>query len=261
MISVIIPMYDAQSTIIRCLNSVENQTYKGKIEILVINDGSTDDCKQLVEDYIKSHPNLNIQLVNKLNGGASSARNAGLKIAKGEFIALLDSDDYWLEDKLKRQMDVFEKMDVDFVGTLHNNLKLGFPYNTKNDLIYVSFNKMMIKMAPSTITALFKKSLIQKSGYYDENQRYCEDGNLWLRFCKNGKMVIINENFAIAGDMKPLYGHSGLSGNLVQMYRGEIKNLKDILKLKYINTLEYFFYYSYITLKFYRRLLIVKNRN
>jgi hypothetical protein len=115
-------------------------------------------------------------------------------------------------------------------------------------------------MAPSTITSLFKKSLIEKAGYYDENQRYTEDGNLWLRFSKIGKMAILNKNYAIAGDFKPLYGHSGLSSNLKEMYMGEIKNLKDIYYLNYLNFIQFLIYYIYTSLKYYRRLAIVALR-
>ena len=73
-------------------------------------------------------------------------------------------------------------------------------------------------------------------------------------------MIILNENYAIAGDYKPLYGFSGLSGNLEGMYLGEIKNIKDIYRLRYINYFQFKFYCFYTTLKYFRRLLIVKLR-
>lgn len=259
LISVIIPMYNAEETIVRCIKSVESQKCDFDLEIIVINDGSTDNSLSIVSDYLKES-NSEIILVSQENKGASAARNKGIELAKGKFIALLDSDDVWLDGKLAAQMNIFENNEVDFVGTLHNNLQLGFPYRLSNDLFELTFRKLMIKMAPSTITAVFKKELIEKSGNYDESQKYCEDGNLWLRFSKVGKMVVINKNFAIAGDLKPLYGHSGLSGNLAGMHEGEIKNLKDMLELGYVNYLQYLLYFSYVKIKYFRRVLIVKLR-
>jgi glycosyltransferase involved in cell wall biosynthesis len=259
MISVIIPMYNAEKTIVECLNSVTNQIFNSTMEVIIINDGSTDDSLRVVKEY-KNSTDKEIILISQENKGVSGARNLGIRESKGRYIALIDSDDIWTEGKLQRQIDVFDKYNVDFVGTLHNNLKLGFPYKVKEGIIEASFNKLLIKMAPSTITAMFKKELIEKSGYYDEDQKYAEDGNLWFRFSKVGKMLIINENYAIAGNYKPLYGHSGLSGNIRGMYDGEIKNLKDVLKLNYINYLYYLILRFYILVKYYRRMFIVKFR-
>ena len=78
MVSVIIPMYNAESTIETCIDSVLKQTYKGKVEIIVVNDGSTDNSQVIVEELIrKNNSNINIQLINKENGGVSKARNTG----------------------------------------------------------------------------------------------------------------------------------------------------------------------------------------
>lgn len=252
-------MYNAEKTILRCIESVVCQLPKEDFEVIVIDDGSIDNSAMIVERFINDNK-YNIRLIRQENKGVSVARNIGIKNSSYPLIALIDSDDIWLEGKLIHQLKIMKKYNVDFVGTLHNNLKLGFPYKLKDDIFEISLNKLLIKMAPSTITALFKKTLIEKSGYYDEAQKYTEDGNLWLRFSVNGKMVILNKNYAIAGDFKPLFGYSGLSGNLKEMYKGEIKNLRDILNLRYINFLEYIFYRFYFLLKYYRRVLIVKLR-
>lgn len=258
-VSIVIPMYNAEETILKCLNSVVNQLPKEDFEVVIVDDGSNDNSSLIVEKFINEN-NYNIKLIKQKNQGVSRARNTAIKSASYPLIALIDSDDIWLEGKLIDQLRIMEKYSADFVGTLHNNLSLGFPYKLKNDVYEVTLHKMLVKMAPSTITALFTKSLIEKAGYYDETQKYAEDGNLWLRFSQYGRMFIINKNYAIAGDYKPLFGHSGLSGNLRGMFEGELKNLKDVLNLKYINRLQYLFYKSYVTLKYKRRLVIVNNR-
>lgn len=261
LVSVVIPMYNAETTILKCIESVIHQLPESQMEIVIVNDGSTDNSLNIVDQYVKGNNITNINLITQSNGGASKARNTGIRAARYDHIALIDSDDIWLPGKLEKQIDyLVAHPEVAFIGTLHNNLQLSFPYQTNGPIIDVTFKQLMIKMAPSTITSLFKKELIEKSGYYDESQRYAEDANLWLRFSMHGKMVILNENYAIAGDMKPLWGHSGLSGNLSKMEEGELKNIKDMYKLRYINYLEFLMYSSYSLLKYWRRCIVVRFR-
>ena len=118
-------MYNAQNSIIKCLESVIKQTYQGAIEIIVVNDGSKDQSPQMVTDFAQKHSDFTIQLINQENGGVSKARNTGLRVAKGDFIALLDSDDEWLENKLEIQIDYLKdiKLKVDFVASNRNDEK------------------------------------------------------------------------------------------------------------------------------------------
>ena len=124
-ISVVIPMYNASKTIERALNSIKDQTLKCNYQIIVVNDGSKDNSQEIVEKYIADNPQLNIVLINQLNGGVSKARNTGLKHASGNFIALLDSDDYWLKNKIDIQVKYFS-LGYDFVCALRNNDIISF---------------------------------------------------------------------------------------------------------------------------------------
>ena len=133
-ISVVIPMYNAENTIVTALDSIKNQTYKCNYQILVINDGSNDNSKKKVEEYILENPKMNITLVNQANSGVSKARNEGLRRAEGDYIALLDSDDEWLPEKIEKQIALFEKdNNIDLLGTNRNNEHvkrfLGFKFN------------------------------------------------------------------------------------------------------------------------------------
>ena len=91
LVSIVIPTYNASSTIDRCINSVINQTYKN-IEIIIINDGSTDYTEKIVSEYIKK--DNRIKLINIKNNGVSNARNTGIKYSQGKYIIFVDSDDY-----------------------------------------------------------------------------------------------------------------------------------------------------------------------
>jgi len=100
LISVIIPIYNSEKYLKRCIDSIINQTYKN-IEIICINDGSTDESYNILKQYeIKDN---RIIILNKLNQGVSSARNDGIRISKGQYITFVDSDD-WLE------LDAIENM-------------------------------------------------------------------------------------------------------------------------------------------------------
>ena len=103
LLSVIIPVYNVEPYLEQCLDSVINQTYKN-LEIICINDGSSDNSLKILEKYQKK--DSRIKLINQKNKGLSEARNAGLDVAKGEYIAFVDSDDYLELNAYKEAMKV-----------------------------------------------------------------------------------------------------------------------------------------------------------
>lgn len=106
-ISVIVPVYNAERYLIKCINSIMNQSFKESYELILINDGSTDRSEDIIDKKIEEFGNDKIIKVNQKNGGQGSARNAGIKIARGEFITFVDSDDYIDKEMLK---DLYEKV-------------------------------------------------------------------------------------------------------------------------------------------------------
>ena len=259
-ISVVIPMYNSEKTILKALLSVVNQTYL-PAEIIIVNDGSTDNSQKIVEEFIiNNNKQYSFLLLNKSNGGVSSARNIGIKRATGEYIAFLDSDDRWLPEKLQKQMMFFrDNEDIDLLATNRNNeivdSFMGIKFST---LTKISSKLLLFKNFLSPPTVVMKKSIVNEIGYFDENQRYAEEGDFWIRVCKDNNCYLLNESLAITGDGKPYFGHSGLSSNLLGMERGELKNLKTAYKLKIINFFEYLFLNIFSILKYFRRVLIVK---
>lgn len=262
MISVIIPMYNAENVILNALDSVKNQTFpQERFEIIVVNDGSTDKSREVVERYIQNNSDLKIQLINQENGGVSTARNAGLKIAEGNFIALLDSDDEWYPQKIEHQMKVLEDQDfqIDFLSCRRKNHQILYPYKVDgNNLVSVSFRKLMVRNEIQPSTVIFKRIVLENSGYFDDHQRYAEDLNYWLKVSEHHKMAILNEELVLAGSGKRTFGVSGLSANLEEMEKGFQKNLKEVLNLNRINFAEYIGYFIFYKAKYMVR--ISRNR-
>ncbi|OXA71477.1 benzoate transporter [Flavobacterium aquidurense] len=264
LVSIIIPMYNSELTIEECIHSVIKQTYNGEIEIIVVNDGSKDKSQEIVESIIKYNKSkILIKLIDKENGGVSSARNVGMKNASGNFIALLDSDDFWAINKLERQIEIFSKYpEIDFLGTNRNNEHFNrFLLKKFDDVTFISAKFLLLKWFFVTPTVMFKRKVFDSVGGFDESQKYAEEGNYWLRVCNENCCALLNESLVTTGNGKPHFGYSGLSGNLKGMQKGEYKNLKDGLNLGIINKIEYGLLFIYSSAKYLRRLLIVKMRN
>lgn len=112
LVSIVVPVYKVEKYIRECIDSILKQTYQN-YELILVDDGSPDRCGEICEDYKKK--NEKIQVIHKQNGGLSDARNAGTKIAKGEYITYIDSDDYVSENYLEKLVSAAVKYDADFV--------------------------------------------------------------------------------------------------------------------------------------------------
>lgn len=109
LISVIVPIYKVEKYITKCIDSIVNQTYKN-IEIILVDDGSPDNCGHICDEYAKK--DSRIMVIHKQNGGLSSARNAGLDVAKGQYICFIDSDDYMDEKYIEIMAKNIEQVDI-----------------------------------------------------------------------------------------------------------------------------------------------------
>lgn len=116
-VSVIIPVYNASKYIRKTIESVLNQTYKD-IEIVLVDDCSKDNSKEIIDEFIKNHQNIVYHLQEK-NTGAAVARNKALDLAKGRFVAFLDSDDLWYPEKIEKQLSLMVNKDIAFCYTAY----------------------------------------------------------------------------------------------------------------------------------------------
>ncbi|MEY8409844.1 glycosyltransferase family A protein [Lachnospiraceae bacterium 62-26] len=259
-ISVIIPAYNSEKTIIRALESVKNQSFIDYIlEVIVINDGSTDSTRDLVNLYKEKHKDFPILLINKRNGGVSSARNAGLKKARGKWIALLDADDEWYPEKLQLQFEVINgNKDIDFIGGNHTDQVIKILGKPINKVYKPSVKDLCIKMFPQTSTVLFKKKIYDEIGGYDEAKIYCEDGDFFLKICERYNYYYMPNQVIVFDGGRRGFGVRGLSGDLKGMQKGFMKNIKELRKRRSISLPFYLWVSAFSILKYIRRIIICK---
>ena len=170
-VSVIVPVYNVERYLNKCLDSLVNQTLED-IEIIVVNDGTKDNSQDIINKYRKNYPKK-IKAYKKENGGLSSARNYGLKYAKGDYIAFVDSDDYidlTMYEKMynKAISNNFDMVVCDLYYTYEDNKLVFCDSKIKNDLYEFDIKKTMIDIYPSAWNKLYKKELFNYNVKFKE---------------------------------------------------------------------------------------------
>ena len=255
-------MYNSESVISRAIESVLNQTVDVD-EIIIVDDGSSDDSVKKVKDFSRENDIGVIKVFSKVNGGASSARNFGMLNASNEIIAFLDSDDEWVADKLELQLPYIIKEDVALVGGNHFESKVSRILLEKaSDINEISLKTLLFKNFFQTSTVITKKSIALRFGGFNEMQRYAEEGQFYYNLSKFGKMIHINKQLVIYdGGDKSGFGESGLSANITEMEKGELKNLKYAYSNLNISLFSYIAASLFSLIKFFRRFYLVKMKN
>jgi glycosyltransferase involved in cell wall biosynthesis len=181
-ISVIIPSFNRAHTLPRAIDSVIHQT-KPADEIIIVDDGSTDDTQLLIQQRYPM-----IKYLHQDNQGVSSARNLGIKSAcsSSTWIALLDSDDEWHPNKLEHQMQALANKPSPLCHTDEIWIRDGRPVNQMKKHAKSSFNLFerslnMCLISPSS--ALIRRDIFDQIGLFDTTLPACEDYDLWLRIC------------------------------------------------------------------------------
>lgn len=195
LVSVIIPAYNRMETIERSVNSVLNQTYKN-IEIIVVDDGSIDDTLKMVE-----HLNIgNMKILKQDHRGANVARNLGISVAKGEFIAFQDSDDEWISDKLEKQIIYmlecgYEACYCPFFLYEEDHNRVVFPsgYQDKQKYEKDLLEVLKVRNVISTQTLVIHRNIVSDVGIFDEKIPRCQDYEYVIRIIQKKKIGYINE--------------------------------------------------------------------
>ncbi|MNH90300.1 hypothetical protein D3C73_428360 [compost metagenome] len=119
---------------------------------------------------------------------------------------------------------------------------------------------MLFKFVFVTPTVIFRREIIDRVGYFDESQRFAEEGNYFIRVANACNCYLLNESLVITGGGKHDFGESGLSSNLWEMEKGELKNIRMAFRIGVINIAEFLFFNVFSFLKYGRRVLIVLGR-
>jgi len=221
-ISIVIPVYNKEKYIIECMESVLSQTYKD-YEIVVINDGSTDNTENLLQFY-KSV----IRYFYQENKGVAEARNLGILNARGEYISFLDSDDVWLPSKLEKELGLIER-DKE-IGLVYSN---GYIINEKGKKCNINFfqintpyrkmvlNKLFKNDFIPTSSVLVRKECFQKVGLFNSSLSSAEDYDMWMRISYLYKIDYVD--FPL---IKYRDNPEGISKNLDNALKGVLKALE-----------------------------------
>ena len=225
LISVIIPLFNRESFIYRAVESVLNQTYKN-LELLIIDDNSSDDSYFSIFNYI-SDKRITYYFLNQ-NRGVSFARNFGIGRAKGEFVAFLDSDDYWLADKLRQQVKFMIKNNIDISQTDELWFRKNRLVNPKKKHKKISgdiFEKSLDLCIVSPSAVMVKKNVFNRVGMFDENMPACEDYDLWLRISLCYKIGLLSEKLVVKRG-----GHDSQLSKMHSLDKYRIYSLIKLLK-------------------------------
>ena len=231
-VSIIIPVYNVEKYLKDCLDSVICQTYKD-IEIILIDDGSPDNCPQICDDYSRS--DTRIRVIHQVNGGLSKARNSGLKIAHGEYVIFLDSDDYWLgNDSLERCVQDLEKYHPDVLmferTTYYENGKVTIPGAPNISFINGYSREDAIKALMRTgkfiISACCK---FVRRGILEEHNVFFKEGVVSEDLDWTFQMIPYIS--VLRGFHLPFYAYRKREGSITQSIgRKNIEDLLDIIK-------------------------------
>ena len=178
-VSVIVPVYNVEPYLDKCLNTLVNQTLK-KIEIIIVNDGSKDNSEKIIKKYLKKYPEK-IKYIKKANGGLSSARNEGLKYASGEYIGFVDSDDYVSLNTFNLMYKKAKEKNFDLVVC-----NLNYVYETKTKMVSAGLDKDLenedevkkniVFLYPAVWNKLYKKEILDslkfKEGIWYEDVEF-----------------------------------------------------------------------------------------
>jgi len=222
-ISVIIPTYNRYELLKRAIQSILNQTYSVD-EIMVIDDGSTDNTKDIQKDFPE------IIYIYQENQGVSCARNIGIQRAKNEWIAFLDSDDEWHQEKLQKQV-AFHQNNPDILMSYTAEkwvrggkvVKIPKKYRKIGIDAFVE-NLSYCNIAPSSV--MMHKKLFEKFGLFDESLRICEDYDMWLRISSEEKIGLISEKL-----INKYAGHDEQLGFSKDMDRLRVQILENLLRV------------------------------
>ena len=248
-LSVVIPNYNNGKYISQCLDSILSQSYKEVVEIIIVDDCSSDNSKEILGQYEKKYPVIRPIFLEK-NGKVSAARNKGLSIAKGEYITFIDADDcYYNKDKLKNEMEIIKKFsekgkDViaysSIVSMSNSGENYKFPnYDVEKYLTGDIYSDLVVDLKSGLAMRDYciKTSILKEIGGYNVNNSLFEDFELILKIAKKYEFYFTKEYGTAYRDS--INGLSKKPSDQLRKAKNKIikESLKDIPMSKKIGTI------------------------
>lgn len=235
LISIIVPVYNVENYLRRCLDSLINQTYKN-LQIILVDDGSKDNCPSICDEYAKI--DTRITVIHKKNAGVSAARNSGFDIAEGDYIGFVDSDDYIHPEMYEFLIKAIEEYDADlslvwyesvYEGESNKNLlntyqdyKVGKVYDNNEDIVMALYNKKFrINVGPWN--KLYKKRIFDNLKYPTDKIRGEDEAVIHIILSLCNKAVVLENKMYYYFKRKG----SVMNSNNPQIYIDQINALKD----------------------------------
>jgi glycosyltransferase involved in cell wall biosynthesis len=217
LVSVIIPAYNAALCIVATLRSVFAQTFL-EFEVILVNDGSPD--THALEQALAPFQDK-IRYLKQENRGPSAARNTAIRVARGKYIAFLDSDDLWLPDHLARQVSLLDgppELGLVYANALHlaDDRAIGIAFDSVPQADEVTFEALLAEdCTVNTSSTVASREAVLAAGLFDESMNRCEDFDLWLRMSKAGVRMAYRRDVQICHRIS-----HGLAANQELMKRG-----------------------------------------
>lgn len=257
-LSVVIPCYNSQDTILRALDSVFNQTLL-PCEIVIVDDCSSDDTFKILKNVISNYKGLVRILIEKndVNRGVSFSRNKGWELATCSFVAFLDADDSWHNKKIEIQYK-WMLMNDDCHLSGH---KCSFKNKSDFEFDNIVFDKVspwriLISNPYPTPSVMLRRNLPLR---FDVSLDRLEDQLLWAEIAMSGYGSYYSST-PLAFVHKAAYGVDGLSKNFIKMEFGELKMYHILYKKRYLGLFPYIFFEIFSLFKFCRRLVLLALR-
>ena len=223
-VSVIIPTYNRGWILREAIESVLSQEFTDH-ELIVVDDGSTDDTPEILEGYGRD-----IIVLQQSNRGVSAARNRGIASSRGQLVAFLDSDDLWLPRKLTRQVDFFKANPAALICQtqetwVRNGVRVN-PGNRHHKFSGMIFEPSLALCLVSPSAVMIRKTVFDRVGTFDESLPACEDYDLWLRVSCRYPVFLLDEPLIIkrGGHQDQLSRAAGLDKYRIQSLRKLIEN-------------------------------------
>lgn len=200
LVSAIITTHNRKELLIKAIQSVLNQTYS-PIELIVVDDASDDGTKELLTEISEKQGFQYIRIPKEESRGGNYARNIGIKASSGEYIALLDDDDEWLETKIQKQVSLIRshpEYGMVACGRIFEyNMKKQVKQNLSQRIEGTLNEKILTKIVMTTSELLVRRDLLFEAGLFDENLKFWQEYELSIRLCQITQLGIVHEHLVL----------------------------------------------------------------